>query len=265
MGEENGKLELIKRKKHLNIKIPLAELKKALSLPTLPKRIEGFDIAQLSGTHTVASMVSFLNGKPDKTEYRYFHIKSLPENSIDDYGSIREAVARRYTRVLNDKLIKPDLILIDGGKGQVAAAKGILEALGMDDIPLAGIAKQHEWIYLPGESDPVIFEETSPGRHLLQYVRDEAHRFATSFNKNLRKKDVKFGALESIPGIGPARSIKLMNTFKSIENIKKTKPYEIREKTGLPLAAAEDLIRYLNKKTRLYIPAYGQPPALSFL
>ena len=249
MGEENGKLELIKKKKASEYKKPLRELKKALSLPSLPKRIEGFDIAQLGGTHTVASMVSFLNGKPDKTEYRYFHIKSLPENSIDDYGSIREAVARRYTRVLNDNLIKPDLILIDGGKGQVAAAHGILEALGMEDIPLAGIAKQHEWIYLPGESDPVIFGETSPGRHLLQYVRDEAHRFATSFNKNLRKKDVKFAALESIPGIGPTRSIKLMNTFKSIDNIKKAKPYEIKEKTGIPLAAAENLIRYLNKKS----------------
>ena len=248
MGEENGKLEILKKKKASEYKIPLTELKKALSLPALPKRIEGFDIAQLSGTHTVASMVSFLNGKPDKTEYRYFHIKSLPENSIDDYGSIREAVARRYTRILNEKSEKPDLILIDGGKGQVAAAEGILEVLGLEDIPLAGLAKQHEWIYLPGRKDPVILDETSPGRNLLQYVRDEAHRFATSFNKNLRKKDVKFSALESIPGIGPLRSVKIMNTFKTIENLKNTEPYEIREKTGIPLAAAENIIKYLKDK-----------------
>ena len=248
MGEENGKLEILKKKRSAEYKIPLTELKKVLSLPSLPKRIEGFDIAQLSGTHTVASMVSFLNGKPDKTEYRYFHIKSLPENSIDDYGSIREAVARRYTRILNDNLKKPDLILIDGGKGQVAAAEGILEALGLENIPLAGLAKQHEWIYLPGRKEPVILDETSPARNLLQYVRDEAHRFATSFNKNLRKKDVKFSALESIPGIGPSRSIKIMNTFKTIEKLKNTEPYEIRERTGIPLEAAENIIKYLKDK-----------------
>ena len=248
MGEENGKLEILKKKKAVEYKKPLIELKKALSLPSLPKRIEGFDIAQLSGTHTVASMVIFLNGKPDKTEYRYFHIKSLPENRIDDYGSIREAVARRYTRILNENLKKPDLILIDGGKGQVAAAAGILEVLGIEDIPLAGLAKQNEWIYLPGRKEPVILDETSPARNLLQYVRDEAHRFATSFNKNLRKKDVKFSVLESIPGIGPSRSVKIMNTFKTVENLKKAEPYEIRDKTGIPLEAAENIVKYLRDK-----------------
>ncbi len=248
MGEENGKLELLRKKKAAEYKVPLKELMKELSLPALPRRIEGFDIAQLGGKHTVASMVSFLNGKPDKTEYRYFHIKSLPENSIDDYGSIREAVARRYTRVLNENLRKPDLILIDGGKGQVAAAKGILEAIGLGNIPLAGLAKQHEWIYLPGQKDPVILEETSPARNLLQYVRDEAHRFATSFNKNLRKKDVKFSVLESIPGIGAARSVKIMNEFKSLENIRNAGPYEIKDRTGIPLTAAEKIINYLNGK-----------------
>ena len=249
MGEENGKLELLKKKKSAEYLLPLRELKKVLSLPSLPKRIEGFDIAHLGGRHTVASMVSFLNGRPDKTEYRYFHIKSLPENSIDDYGSIREAVARRYTRVLNEKLSKPDLILIDGGKGQVSAAQSILTALGMESVPLAGLAKQHEWIYLPDRNEPVILAENSPARNLLQYVRDEAHRFATSFNKNLRKKDIRFSSLESIPGIGPSRSLKLMNEFQNIENIKKAEPYEIKERTGIPIAAAEKLRKYLEGKS----------------
>ena len=247
MGEENGRLEIIKKKKSAEYIVPLRELQKVLALPSLPKRIEGFDIAHIGGKHTAASMVSFLNGRPDKTEYRYFHIKSLPENSIDDYGAIREAVARRYTRVLNENLKKPDLILIDGGKGQVSAAEGILEALGIGEIPLAGLAKKHEWIYLPGQKKPVILDETSPARNLLQYVRDEAHRFATSFNKNLRKKDVRFSALESIPGIGSARSIIIMDKFKNIENLKKANMYEIRDKTGIPLSAAENILKYFKK------------------
>jgi len=247
MGEENAKLELIKKKKFSEYKIPLKELQKVLSLPSLPRRIEGFDIAHIGGKHTVASMVSFLNGRPDKTEYRYFHIKSLPENSIDDYASIKEAVARRYTRILNEKLEKPDLILIDGGKGQVSAASDILSALGLENIPLAGIAKKHEWIYLPGQKDPVILSGTSPARNLLQYVRDESHRFATSFNKSLRKKDIKFSALEKIPGIGSARSIKIMNEFKNLETIKKTDPYELKKRSGIPLSAAENIIKYLKQ------------------
>ena len=114
-------------------------------------------------------------------------------------GLLKRLLARRYTRIINENLKRPDLILIDGGKGQVNAAKNILDALGLD-VPLAGLAKQNEWIYLPGEKDPVILDGTSPARKLLQYVRDEAHRFATSFNRNLRKKDIKFTALEKIPG-----------------------------------------------------------------
>ncbi len=250
MGEENGRLEILKKKKAKEYKKPLTELKKELFLPSLPRRIEGFDIAQLGGTHTVASMVSFLNGKPDKTEYRYFHIKSLPQKAIDDYGSIREAVGRRYTRIINDNLEMPDLVLIDGGKGQVAAARGILDALGLEKLPVAGLAKKYEWIYLPGKKDPIVLDETSSARNLLQYVRDEAHRFATSFNKNLRQKDLRFSVLEGIPGIGPSRSVRIMNTFKTLENLKKSKPYEIQEKAKIPLAAAENIIKYLGKQKK---------------
>ncbi len=245
MGEENGKMELLKKKKSREYLLPLKELQVKLNLPVLPKRIEGFDIAHIGGKHTVASMVSFFNSSPDKTEYRYFHIKTLPENGIDDYWSIKEAVARRYTRILNENLKRPDLILIDGGKGQVNAAKNILDALGLD-VPLAGLAKQNEWIYLPGEKDPVILDGTSPARKLLQYVRDEAHRFATSFNRNLRKKDIKFTALEKIPGIGSARSIKIMEKYKNLSSVKKSTPYEIKERTGIPLKAAEKVLEYLN-------------------
>ncbi len=245
MAEENCRMELINREKEISAAETLKEIKNSLGLSKIPLRIEGFDIAHLAGKHTVSSMVSFRNGKSDKAEYRIFHIKSLPEQAIDDYASIREAVARRYTRLVNESHPLPDLILIDGGKGQLSAAAGVLEALGLNAIDLAALAKQEELLFVQGKSDPVRLPEGSPALRVLQHVRDEAHRFATTFSKNMRKKEIAFSLLEGIPGIGSERSKKLISEFGSIDSIKNADSYSISQRAGLPMKVAESVIEYL--------------------
>ena len=216
----------------------LEELKRVLSLPRLPRRIEGFDIAQLSGKYPVASLVSFVDGNPDKKNYRRFHVKTLG-GAIDDYESIREVVARRYTRLINEGLPLPDLILIDGGKGQVNAAKEILDTLGLSDIPLVGLAKQFEEVFLPGVSEPIRLPDTSEALKVLQAVRDETHRFATSFNKQLRERDGKLSALTEIPGVGPSRAARILTVFGSLDAVRYASTEEIAARAKLPMAVAE--------------------------
>jgi excinuclease ABC subunit C len=217
LAAENAREDLAKRRREIGDIPALEELRKELGLSSLPSRIEGFDIAQLSGKHTVASLISFKNGVPDKKNYRYFKIKSL-EGAIDDFGAVREAVARRYTRLINEGLDLPDLVLIDGGAGQVSAAKEILDALGVDS-DLAGLAKQNEEIYLPGRADPVVLPKDSPALRVLVAVRDETHRFATGLNQKLRASDLKFGVLEAIEGVGPTRAKRLMSVYGSLPMI----------------------------------------------
>ncbi|MBI9103186.1 MAG: excinuclease ABC subunit UvrC [Spirochaetales bacterium] len=244
MARENAIQDGSRRKQSREKHEVLEELQQVLSLSKLPRRIEGFDIAQLSGKYPVSSLISFYNGKPDKKNYRYFRLKSL-DGMIDDYESIREAVARRYTRVLNEGLPKPDLVLIDGGKGQVSAARGVLDAIGFTDIPVAGLAKQNEEIYLPGRSKPILLPEGNEALRVLQAVRDETHRFATSLNQKLRHKSVRAERLESIPGIGPARSKKLLTTFGSLDDLCAAEPSAVAEAAGIPLKKAEEIISVL--------------------
>ncbi len=247
MALENAANDMDKRlKSSENIK-GLGELKRVLNLKDIPVRIEGFDIAQLSGKHTVASLVSFLNGVPDKKNYRKFKIKTL-NGAIDDYEAVREVIARRYTRVINENLEKPDLIIIDGGKGQISAAAGILEALGLQSVPLIGLAKQNEEIFLPGKSSPLKLPETSDALRIVQAVRDEAHRFATDFNKGLREKDIALSLLERIPGIGGKTGRKLLMEFGSLEEITSASYGEISSRTGISEAAAERVVDYLSEK-----------------
>lgn len=217
LAAQNAREELIKRRRELGDRNALAELKSALGLSALPVRIEGFDIAQLAGKHTVASLVSFKNGIPDKKNYRYFRIRSL-RGSVDDFGAIREAVARRYTRLINEEAELPDLILVDGGAGQVSAAEEVLREIGLD-CNLAGLAKKNEELYLPGRLGPVVLPKDSPALRVLVAVRDETHRFATGLSRKLREKDLRFSALSSVKGIGAARSKKLIKAFGSLEGI----------------------------------------------
>lgn len=260
MALENGFQDIASRRRALANIPALEELQKVLALPKLPRRIEGFDIAHLAGKHTVSSLVSFRDGYPEKAKYRYFHIKSL-DGAIDDFESMREAVGRRYTRVLNDNRERPDFILIDGGKGQVGAAKEMLDALGLKDIPLAGLAKKLEEIYLPGRSDPIRLPKTSPALKVLQAVRDEAHRFATSFNKRLRRKDLSFSILEKIPGVGPKRSRFLLDEFGSLDALRGTPAEKIAGKCKFSLAQADVILSFLKSIPRSPIDSTLNPAA----
>ena len=241
MAGENARQDCAKRIHEMGNLPALEELQSVLNLPGLPLRIEGFDIAQLHGKHTVAAMVSFHQGKPDPGQYRKFHIRSLA-GGIDDFEAIREAVARRYTRVLNEGLPRPDLIVIDGGKGQLSSAQSILQALGLDSIPILGLAKQEEEIFLPGKPDPILLPPGNPALRILQAVRDESHRFGTSFNQRLRSKDLKLDSLESVEGIGKVRSTRLLTEFGSLDGIRRASPEELAARGKITLELAQRLL-----------------------
>ncbi|MDC7233633.1 MAG: excinuclease ABC subunit UvrC [Spirochaetales bacterium] len=252
MARENARSDLARKLQDLGNIPALEDLQSVLNLKKLPRRIEGFDIAQLDGHFTVSSLISFKDGNPDRKNYRHFNIRSL-DGGIDDFKAISEAVARRYTRLLNEKKELPDLILIDGGKGQVSAASSVLEALGLD-IPLIGLAKKEELIFLPGEKEPIDLPEGDRALRVLQHVRDETHRFATSHNQKLRKKRISLNSLENIPGIGPARSRKLLTGFGSMENLYAAKAEEISRTAGVSLEAAEMIREYLSRKEKAEEP-----------
>ena len=220
------------------------ELGRALDLPAAPRRIEGFDISHLGGRDTVASLVVFEAGQPAKGEYRHFRIRSLG-GRVDDFEAMREVVARRYARVLNDRLPRPDLVLVDGGAGQVSAAKGILDGLGLTDLPLAGLAKRQEQIYLPGNGTPLALPDGSAALRLLQAVRDESHRFATTYHKRLRTRRVARSALEEVQGIGPARSKRLLQRFASVAGVARATPGQISRCAGVSEETATALLAHL--------------------
>ncbi len=245
MASENASRDVEKRLKSRENPQALEELMEVLNLEVLPKRIEGFDIAHLEGKYTVASLITFLEGSPDKRNYRRFNIRSLA-GKIDDYASIREAVSRRYTRLIKEKRDLPDLVLIDGGKGQVNAAKEVLWSLGLDDLAVIALAEEYEEIYFPDERPPLRLAESSEALKLLQSIRDEAHRFATALNQQQRSKEATFNLLESIDGVGPARSKRLMQTFTTLEALLATPPEEIAKLAHLPLTVAQRIVKTLH-------------------
>ena len=195
-----------------------------------PRRIEAFDNSNIQGSSPVAGMVCFVDGKPRKSEYRKFHIKTV--EGIDDFASMHEVISRRYTRQLKEKKSLPDLILIDGGKGQLSAAKSALDALGLGYVPVIGLAKRLEEVFKPGMSEPQNITKTSPGLYLLRAIRDEVHRFAITFHRKSRKKKMTKSIFEEIPGMGKKRIQKLWQEFESLKVIRNTSLNELREKTG---------------------------------
>lgn len=191
-GEKLRMLDLVKKnikERFLKSSEALLELKEVLRLENPPTTIEGFDISHLGGTDTAASMVQFKNAAPNKSEYRRFKIRTV-EGEIDDFRAMKEVVLRRYKRLLMENKALPDLILIDGGPGQVSSAKKALKELNLD-IPIIGIAKKFEELWLPNKGSPVIINKKSEALKLLQRIRDEAHRFAINYNKTLRSKRLK--------------------------------------------------------------------------
>lgn len=244
MAIQNAKEDIIRRTRERGDTPAMEELQKVLNLPHLPVRIEGFDIAHIGGKFPVASLISFYNGNPDKKNYRYFRLKTT-DGIIDDFASMKEAVARRYTRLLNEQSEMPDLILIDGGIGQVNAVQTVLMALNLE-IPVAGLAKRDEEIYRPGNSKPIKLPKRSDALRLLQRVRDETHRFATSRNQKLRTKENIVSAFTGMPHVGEKRGKLLFTTFispeKLIEACKEAgsaKP--VAQALSIPLEQAEEI------------------------
>jgi len=245
MARENASRDVEKRLKSKDNTRALEELADILDLASPPTLIEGFDVAQLSGKYTVASLISFRNGNPDKPNYRRYNIKSL-EGRIDDYESIREAVARRYTKILNENLERPGLLIIDGGQGQVNAAREILDALGMVDIPIIGLAEQFETIVFDDEREDLQLPEDNEALRLIIAVRDECHRFATSANQAARSREASFRVLESVQGIGKKRSERLMKQYGSLESILAKSAEDLSKEAGISLAVAKRILSQLS-------------------
>jgi excinuclease ABC subunit C len=210
-------------------------LEDALGLPAPPRRIECFDISHIQGTDKVASMVVWEDGRMKKSDYRKFVIRTVEGN--DDFASMREVVTRRYARLREEGAPMPGLVLIDGGLGQLHAAAGSLEALGLADQPVASIAKREEIIYVFGQEDePVTLDRFSPILHLVQSIRDEAHRFAITFHRTRRNAERLKSELAEIEGVGPRTVQKLLRHFGSPEMVKAATDAQLAEAAG-PAAA----------------------------
>lgn len=214
----------------------LKTIKTELKLPTLPHRIECFDNSNIQGTNPVASCVVFLDAKPAKKEYRKFHVKTVV--GPDDFASMEEIVYRRYKRVLDEGKELPDLIVVDGGKGQLHAAVNSLKKLDLaGKVPILGLAKRLEEIYFPGDTDPYMLAKNSAALKTLMQIRDEAHRFGITFHRQLRSKSQIVSELSEIKGIGEKTEIQLLQHFKSVSNIKKATQKQLAEVVGLKKAA----------------------------
>lgn len=226
----------------------MEELKMYLNLEDLPHRIEAFDISNTQGAESVASMVVFEEGSPKKEDYRKFKIKTV--EGPNDFESMKEAVTRRFKRALEgDEKFKclPDLLLIDGGKGQLGYVRQALRELNLEYIPTIGLAKEFEHIFMEGKDDPIILPRGSEALYLVQRVRDEAHRFALTFHRKLRDKRNLHSALDDIPGIGKVRRLALLNVLGSIDNIKKASIEELSQVPGMNKKVAEAVYNHFHK------------------
>ena len=210
---------------------PVALLKESLHLQKRPDRIDGFDISQIQGSFAVGSCVVFEGGVPNKTRYRHFRIKTV--GGQDDFAMMAEVIRRRYHRALEENDSLPDLVLVDGGRGQLAAAEGALRDLGLSKTPLLALAKREETVFLPRLRQGVSLARDSLGLQLLQRVRDEAHRFAVSYHRKIRGKGALRSALNEVPGLGPARRGKLLLEFGSVERIRQAPVEQLTHVEGV--------------------------------
>ncbi len=243
LGEQLRKRE---RRKEL-IPAMVSQLQEDLNLAVPPRRIEAFDISNIQGKQPVGSMICFVDGKPQKSDYRKFKIKTV--EGVDDFAMMREVVHRRYSRLKSEHASFPDLILIDGGKGQLSMAMSALQELGLSYIPVAALAKRLEEVFLPGHSDPQSVSKTSPGLILLRRIRDEAHRFAVSFHRQRRAKLITKSLFDDVKGVGPVTRKKLYDKFQNLESIAQASSSEIKEKIGVALPLATKIIKAARRKT----------------
>jgi excinuclease ABC subunit C len=245
----------------------LAELARVLNLPTPPERIEGYDISNISGTYAVASMVAFKNGKADRSNYRRFKIKTVVGQN--DFACMAETIKRRYSRFVEANSTSPsadesfsklpNLILIDGGKGQLNAACEELAKLNLSQIPIIGLAKEFEEIYRPGEPEPIRLDHNTGALKLLQRVRDESHRFANTYNAQLRLKRISESILDEFPGIGQRRKAALLKKFGSVQRLRFATLEQIAEVPGFGGKAAQELKAFLEARSNISRPTEPTP------
>jgi excinuclease ABC subunit C len=228
----------------------LADLQAQLGLSTVPSRIEAYDISNIQGTAATGSMVVFVEGMPLKSQYRRFKIRTVQR--ADDYAMMQEVLRRRFRRAIvretaaeNTWAQLPDLIVIDGGKGQLNAALEVRAEYGLEDVPIVGLAKAQEQIFTPGQANPVSLPLDSPALQLMQHVRDEAHRFAISYHQRLRRQEGLSSVLEEIPGIGPKRRQALLKHFGSVEAIRNASVKDLAAVQGMNKTIAQRVQEYL--------------------
>ncbi|MGE5401568.1 MAG: excinuclease ABC subunit UvrC [Ignavibacteriales bacterium] len=238
-------IQLNKMKKEGNVPYVLSALKRDLRLNILPRKIECFDISNLQGTDTVASMVVFVDGKPKKSLYRKFIIKEV--EGPNDFESMREVITRRYSRLKEENETMPDLIMVDGGKGQLSSAVAVLNSLGLTNYNIIGLAKRLEEIFFPGNPEAQTIPKTSSSLKLLQHVRDEAHRFAITFHRLRRSKRTFTSELLEIEGIGPATAERLLKELGSLDAVRSASREDIAKITGS--AKAEIIMKYFREKS----------------
>ena len=243
----------------------LNELQDALDLPEAPLRIECYDMAHIQGTDYVGSMVVLEDGLPRKSEYRRFKVRGVEGN--DDFAAMEEVLTRRLVAYLDERdrpvserpgkfAYPPQLLLVDGGKGQLAVAERVVRELGLEDeIPLASLAKRFEEVFVPGRSEPVQIPRPSEALYLLQRVRDEAHRFANSFHRELRDKRMTKSVLDDVPGLGPTRKQRLLKELGSVSAVKKASLDELRALTWLPDVVADAVYDRIHRPSRPSRPA----------
>ena len=232
-------------------------LAERLGLAVPPRHIIGFDISNILGQLAVASMVVMKDGKPDRSSYRRFRIKTVMQS--DDFAMMKEVIMRHFTRLMTENIPFPDLVMVDGGKGQLSSAIAGLIEINAPPLPILGLAEKNEEIYLPGQSSPVVLSRHDPALRMLQALRDEAHRFAITFHRALRHREIERSLLDDIPGIGAKRKVELLRTFGSVSALRKSSPEEIAEKIpGLGLHLAEKICEVLTasrtEKTRPQTP-----------
>jgi excinuclease ABC subunit C len=227
MAEENAVLAL---QNHLlsrddRQQVVLEELRRALSLAGLPNRIEGYDISHVQGSEQVGSMVVWENGGMKKDDYKRFRIRSL--TGADDFAALAEVLQRRFAKALEQGTPLPDLVLIDGGRGQLNAGLKVLQDLGLDWLPVIALAKREEEVYVGESLHPLVLDPTSPALHTLQKIRDEAHRFAVTYHKKLRAKRTLQSVLDTIPGVGPTIRTSLLKTLGSARRVRESSVAEL--------------------------------------
>jgi excinuclease ABC subunit C len=257
IDQENARQSFLEKRQGAEQKEKTVEsLRRSLSLRNAPKRIECFDISNIQGNLAVGSMVAFDEGEPDKNRYRRFRIKTV--EGADDFAMMYEVLMRRYRRALEDRTL-PDLLMVDGGKGQLGVAVEVFRELGITDVDLIGLAKMRterdpfaeevthsaERVFLPGRKNPIVLKPNSTALFLLQRIRDEAHRFAITYHRTLRAKERLRSVLDVVPGIGPARRKTLLQHFGSLKRIRTATVAELIHVPGITSAMAEAIQKQL--------------------